>query len=435
MIIFTQLNGKERGINIEKGNFPQTRIVAVENSKSMEKVLTADFYSARSPEISFDGKFMLFTAQKKQNDQWQIWEINLENLKTRQVISSKENCIDPAYLPGGRFVFTRISSTDTLNTGHSLFTCNLTGSDIRQITFNPHSWSGSVVLNDGRILTLSQALFPIKKEPEFKVLRPDGTKADLFYQAPDGNLLSGRGRETTNGKIVFIESDKNNHELGSVISISYNRPLHTRVNLTSAISGSFKNVFPLPSGKLLVSYRKSEDDRYALFEFDPERRVLGQAIYDNKDFDVLEAVEVVKHVRPKKLPSEVDMGVKSGLLMCQDINVFDIHPTGKLKASIIKVIGKDSTLGIVQVAEDGSFYLKVIADTPFKIQTIDGKGNVLDGPCDWIWLRPNERRGCVGCHEDPEMVPENKVPVAVRKSPVIIPMHITKVVEKKVSLE
>jgi hypothetical protein len=33
------------------------------------------------------------------------------------------------------------------------------------------------------------------------------------------------------------------------------------------------------------------------------------------------------------------------------------------------------------------------------------------------------------------MVPGNRVPLAVKKSPVVIPMHINKVVEKKVSLE
>ena len=101
----------------------------------------------------------------------------------------------------------------------------------------------------------------------------------------------------------------------------------------------------------------------------------------------------------------------------------------------IRIIGIDSALGEINVERDGSFYLKVIADTPFQIQTIDDKGNVVGEPCGWIYLRPNERRGCVGCHEDPEMVPENKYPLAVKKAPVNVPVHISKVVEKKVSLE
>ncbi|MDO9340462.1 MAG: hypothetical protein Q7T72_08050, partial [Bacteroidales bacterium] len=138
-------------------------------------------------------------------------------------------------------------------------------------------------------------------------------------------------------------------------------------------------------------------------------------------------------------PSEVDMGVKTGLLLCQDINVFEMQSSGNgssfPKACKIEVLGIDSTLGVVQVEEDGSFYLKVIADTPFQIQTIDEDGRILHGPCGWIWLRPNERRGCVGCHEDPELVPDNRLSLSVKKPPVIIPVHISDVKEKEISLE
>jgi hypothetical protein len=215
--------------------------------------------------------------------------------------------------------------------------------------------------------------------------------------------------------------------------------LHSRVNLTTGLAGDFNSVFPLQSGKLLVSYRKSEDERYMLYQFDPESKALGQSLYTNKDFDMLEAVVVEKRVTPKKLPSEVDTGAKTGLLLCQNINIPEKQATGNASSSVkaykIEVVGIDSTLGIVEVEEDGSFYLKVKADEPFQIRTMDKDGHVLRGPSGWIWLRPNERRGCIGCHEDHELVPDNNVPLAVKKSPVIIPVHISKVTEKKISLE
>jgi hypothetical protein len=365
--------------------------------------------------------------------------MNLADSKIRQVTSSVENCIDPAYLPGGRLVFSKVNVNDTLKAGHSLYTCNLDGSNIKRITFNPHTYFASTVLKDGRVLTISRQLYPDQGDPVLMILRPDGTKAEMFYKGIDGNALFSRGWESVNGKILFIESDKSSQEGGDVISINYNRPLHSRINLTAEIKGDFRTVFPLQSGRLLVSYRPSDTNRFALYEFDPENMVLGKAIYNNPDYDVLEAVVVEKHERPKKLPSEVDMGVKTGLLLCQDINVLDPQSAGIASAfpkeSKIEVLGIDSTLGVVQVEEDGSFYLKVMADKPFQIQTIDKNGHVLHGPCGWIWLRPNERRGCVGCHEDHELVPENRVPLSVKKPPVIIPVHISKVDEKKVSLE
>ncbi len=445
MIVFTRVVTMPKDINYITGDgwkyIPEASIVALNPYKpgGSLKVLTEGFYSARSPEISYDGKYLLFAAQQKQNDPWQICEMNLSDMKIRKITSFSENCTDPAYLPGGRLVFSKVNPGDTLKAGHSLYTCNLDGSNIKRITFNPHTYFTTSVLKDGRVLATSRQLYPDRGDPELMVLRPDGTKAEIFYKSTEGNAIYSREWENANGKIVFIESDKGSAGGGKVISINYNRPLYTRVNLTAGIKGEFQTVFPLHSGKLLVTYRPTEADRYALYEFDPENRVLGKAIYNNSEFNALEAVVIEKYDRPKKLPSEVDMGVKTGLLLCQDISVLntlysDISPSG-MKATQIELVGIDSSLGVVQVEKDGSFYLKVMADKPFQIRTLDENGRVLNKPCGWIWLRPNERRGCVGCHEDHEQVPENRVPLAVKNLPVNIPVHIIKVKEKKVSLE
>jgi hypothetical protein len=365
--------------------------------------------------------------------------MNLTNSKIWQVTSSQENCIDPDYLPDGSIVFSRLNVNDTLKAGHSLYTCIPDGSKLTRITFNPHTYFASTVLKDGRVLSVTRQVFPDIGDQSLVALRPDGTKAELFYEGTEGTTLTNRARETVNGKIVFIESDKKSQNTGNVISISYNNPLHTRENLTSEIKGDFNNVFPLPSGMMLVSYRPSETDRYALYEFDPLKKILGKYVYNSADYDVLEAVMVRKIDRPKKLPSEVDMGVKTGLLLCQDLNISDLEYAGiassHSKAYQIEVIGIDSSLGVVQAEKDGSFYLKVMADKPFKFRALDDKGNALGKSCDWIWIRPNERRGCVGCHEDHEMVPENRLPLAVKNLPVNIPVHINKVKEKTVSLE
>jgi hypothetical protein len=125
--------------------------------------------------------------------------------------------------------------------------------------------------------------------------------------------------------------------------------------------------------------------------------------------------------------------------MCQDINILRTPPSDGprqlLKAVKVEIIGIDSSLGIVEVERDGSFYLKITADMPFRIQTLDEHNRVINGTCAWMWLRPNERRGCVGCHEDPERVPDNIVPLAVKKSPATIPVSVSDVIEKEIELE
>jgi hypothetical protein len=72
---------------------------------------------------------------------------------------------------------------------------------------------------------------------------------------------------------------------------------------------------------------------------------------------------------------------------------------------------------------------------PFRIKTIDSEGKVVSGPGSWLWIRPNERRGCVGCHEDNEMVPANRLANAVKKAPVAVPVHLSGIKEKNIELE
>ncbi len=444
LIIITQSDNKGK-VNYITGDswryIAKCQLIAVNPDRpgKTPEVLTSEFFSARSPEVSYNGKNIIFSAQKNENDPWQIWEMNLKTKKFWQVTTSLENSIDPAYLPGERIVFSRYLQNDSLKAEHTLFTCNLNGTNLNRITFNPHTYFASSVLNDGRIIAISRQLFPTMSRPSIMVLRPDGTKSELFYQVKERAAIISKGIETEDGRIYFIETENDAKNKGSVVSVSYNRPLHSRINHSSSVNGDFKSVASFHKGKYLVSYRSDESEKYGLYEYDPEKMVIVNQIYMNKDFNVIESVFVKEHNRPKKLPSEVDTAVKTGLLLCQNINITGMnspegeafnHPAGK-----IEIIGIDSSLGVIDVEKDGSFYLKVAADMPFRIKTLDKEWKVINAPGSWIWLRPNERRGCTGCHEDNEMVPANRLSLAVKNNPVSVPVHINDIKEKIVELE
>lgn len=419
---------------------PGTRICGVMPGKSgSQKILTTGFLSAGSPVISFDGSSMLFSAQQEMDGPWQIWEMDIGSGGFRKVISLNENCTDPVYLPDGRIVFSRMTPRDTLTSDHQLFSCNSDGSDLRQLTFSPSHNLSTIVLADGRLLTVSIQSYPERKEPMLMVLRPDGTKADLFYKVSGNRTLMSGATETSDGRILFIESEKSGSRKGRIMSVSYNRPLHSGIEITRDLEGDFCSVFPSSRGKLLVSDRENAGGNYSLSEFDPSVNSLVKLVDTDPEYDITKILITEVRNQPKKLPSEVDTNVKTGLLLCQDINFLNPFladsTAGKARATQIEVLGADTTYGIVDVESDGSFQLKVLADMPFRIMTLDRNGNRVNGPGSWLWLRPNERRGCIGCHEDPEMVPGNKVSLAIWKTPVIIPVHINKVEEKTVELE
>jgi len=158
-------------------------------------------------------------------------------------------------------------------------------------------------------------LLPEEAAPMLMVLRPDGTKADMFYRdAGDRAIITG-ARETGDGKILLIESDQEGSADGTLISVSYNRPLHTMDNLSSATGFKFKSVTPVRPDNYLVTCRKSGTDNYSLYEFDPVGKSLGNIVFSDPGYNIIEAVPVRKHERPKLHPREVDKEDKTRLLL------------------------------------------------------------------------------------------------------------------------
>jgi hypothetical protein len=443
-IIFTRTSGKiENPLLYTADSWKsvlRSEIVQIDKGKpdASLKVLTSSFFSARSPEVSNDCKSMIFTGQKKEGDTWQIWETDLSSLKTKQLTNMVANCTDPAYLALGRFLFTCHYASDSLKTNESIFTGNINGTELKRITYDPSLYIASKVLGDGRILTIGAQTYPEAGSERYMVMRPDGTKSELFYTGPQGSHYTGRGAETSDGRVIFVETEQGNPAHGNLISVNYSSSTHSRINLSSEMEGDFSAVFPEPSGKLLVSYRKTASDRYGIYEFDPQNKSLSQKLYGSNDFDVIEVAEIVKHNRARKLPSEVNPLLKTGLIMCQDVNLTDdplkFNGTLPVKASMVEIMGVDSSLGIFRPSKDGSFYLKVVADKPFQIRTLDENGKIIR-KCNWIWLRNNERRGCVGCHEDQNISPDNRIPLAVKHAPIGIPRHVNKIKDIMIDTE
>jgi hypothetical protein len=143
------------------------------------------------------------------------------------------------------------------------------------------------------------------------------------------------------------------------------------------------------------------------------------------NYHLIEPVAVQPREVPMKLPPVVDSTTDKGTLLCHDADLSMTAHNGvegeKLKTHKVQVFGTDGILGEVEVEEDGSFYIEVDADKPVRFRTLSVDGKVLRGPSAWVWVRPNERRSCIGCHEDRELAPENRVPDALYSGMVSLP--------------
>ena len=75
-------------------HYPGAQIVALHPDKPQgsENILSAEFYSACSPGISYDAKRMLFLAQQNEGDTWQVWEMDLGKGTSTQITDFEESC-------------------------------------------------------------------------------------------------------------------------------------------------------------------------------------------------------------------------------------------------------------------------------------------------------------------------------------------------------
>ncbi len=187
--------------------------------------------------------------------------------------------------------------------------------------------------------------------------------------------------------------------------VLHRRPLHTSEILAPDAGGIFAAVTALEGSECLVSWQASSDKPFAIFRFDAATKSLPVLVHQgDKHITSPLLVRALKE-RPRILPTEVETGKADRIDYVPGYQPFHVACRPRLggdsTATHIRILHTDGEMAVVQVKEDGSFYLEVDADTPFRFETPNSQGETVRGPSDWIYLRPNERRACVGCHADP----------------------------------
>ena len=72
------------------------RLVKVHQDSSIEE-LSQDFHSACDPAISFDASHILFAGKRTPDDDWNIYEMEIDGSNVRQITNGIGNCRSPDY--------------------------------------------------------------------------------------------------------------------------------------------------------------------------------------------------------------------------------------------------------------------------------------------------------------------------------------------------
>lgn len=451
------------------------RLVKVNPDSSIEE-LSRDFHSACDPAISFDASHILFAGKKTPDDDWNIYEMDIDGSNVRQITNGIGDCRSPCYQPAlytiappkakdqtttvdsqevteswadmisiRRQVTFISSEKGVLNeagvmSATSLYSCQFDGTALWRLTFNLSGDMDPLIMQDGRLLFASRQRVGLNRGLDGRIalcsINTDGTDYAMFY-TDQGRRIKRMPCTTTKGLAVFIESDEFRWDgAGGIGCTLLRRPLHSYRPITEESDGLFHSPSALADGRILVSRKSSDNtDTYGVFCLDPSSGHL-EMVFDSPEYHDVQAKAICPCPEPDAHSSVVTEKDPNGKLYCLDVYISDIDKPEWMSRGTVKrlrvlegfpdihassgshgettPVVQRRILGEIDIEQDGSFNIEIPANTPIELQTLDADGIALRS-CGWIWARNHEPRGCIGCHEDGELTPENVLVEAVKR--------------------
>lgn len=418
------------------------------------------------PELSWNGRYVIFTHRGQDDPWWHIYRINVDGLELKQLTNGPYHDVGPAYLPDGRIVFSssRAGIRDEYH-GYpctSLHVMNPNGTDIHPIATNIGRDNEPAVLLDGRIVFSRLEVFFSRNKTELTLhaASPDGTR-DIVLYGPEqrvfwrdldhGPRTPADGQEAPlthrvlrmtqpqpmpDGRHIVVVTQGG---LTLVGPTRYGQEIITPDNKTR----SYTTPFPLPDGRILCASTLKTPDRtkvdLGLYVYDPLSKKLT-LLYNDPSAADFEARPIVERLRPPILASKERHQGYSGYFMCASVYTSqekDVAVRGRFIRLVegVPVVARHSTqtnphevwknhggtfarvLGTAPLASDGSFFVEVPADRLLHFQVLDSNRRVLGNQLTWIYTRADETKSCVGCHEIPDTAASNNRPLAIRPGP------------------
>lgn len=439
------------------------RVILADADGGHRTVVSEGFVCATDPSFDITGERLLFAGKRAPGDRLQLWEYARGAETPRRVLECDADCISPIYLPSGHIVFASLLSGEFEEHGgrysFSLYDLDPAAGDVVRITFNPSSEFDPTLLLDGRLLFSSWQHVGNHHWPTGNVALMltnwDGTglfpltgnhRSPWFKRAPV---------QLSQDAIAFVQSDATaEFDAGALMLTNLNDAFGEYRELLPAGEWLVADAGALPDGRILVSARRSSqsESTFGLYRVDGTR-VTG--LYDDDAWHELAPSVHSPAQKPDTRFSTVVPGTPYGYVLV--LNVFETDRPGFPQLSgdnvaAVRVVegmplvddgsgapeflpgpggeaepmvSRSSAtgyipsriLGEVPLARDGSVYLKVPADRPLRLQLLDPKGFTIANERAWFWVRPNERRVCIGCHEDRELAPANATPLAAGHVP------------------
>lgn len=415
----------------------------------------------RDPQMHYDGKKILFSYRNGGEDQYHLYEINVDGTGLRQLTDGPYDDIEPTYLPDGQIVFCSSRCNRWVMCWKVpvaiLYKCDADGKNIKMLSSNAVTENTPSVLPDGRILYTRWEYIERSQLAYHHLwtINPDGSGQMAYYgnMHPTGkhyNLASQTKNLVTYqnvpGDVAMLDAKPipGTNQVLSIFSPGHGRKEHAGFitvidprrgpdDISSARrvhpKPEWRDAYPLSDSKMLVA----RWEEIHLMDFKGQAQLIHRVTTKTPAGQKMAAHEPIP-VRPRprerlvaersdlqKLTGQLILtdvttgrnmkGVKSGeikrlLVMEQLPGPFHVSP-GFDGISQWGSFTLTRILGTVPVESDGSAYFEVPAMRSLIFVALDEKDLAVKKMQSFVTVQPGEVTGCVGCHEERTRTPEN----------------------------
>lgn len=435
--------------------------------------------TVRNPDVSYDGKTIVFSMRDGISDGYHIYTVNADGTGLRQItFASGVSDIDPVWLPDGDIVFVSTREPKYCMCNRhimgNLFRMKPDGANIHQIGKSTLFEGHPRVMSDGRIL-YDRWEYVDRNFGDAQGLwtcNPDGTNHQLYW-----------GNNTTSPGGVVNGRDLSQPSLCiAVLGSCHDRPWGALgvIDRSRGIEGASPVVWTHPAsfaGRVHVKGRDFDSTKRLRFKYaDPyplddsrficvrnlkegtEETALCLVCRDGSEAVLLcdapgvhNPVVLAPRIRPPVLATRRNFedqnatarfylhdvyagthmkGVKRGIV--KSLRVVESPPKRNWTRFAWDGDGQQAPamnwhnfenkriLGTVPVEEDGSAYFEVPGNTFVFFQALDAEGKMVQSMRSGAYLQPGEVQGCVGCHEsrlESAAPPSREISAALKRPP------------------
>jgi len=380
--------------------------------------------SIRDPQVHYDAKKILFSWRKAKSHFYNLYEMDIDSRRLKQITSGKFDDYEATYLPGGGIVFVSTRCNRWVNCWKTqvgtLYRCDARGAGIHQVSSNNEHDNTPAVLPDGRIV-YTRWEYTDRSQVGYHQLwtvNPDGTKQMVYYgnQRHYPLYIDAKPIPGTK-KLVGIDSPghgaRDHYGMVSIFTDVFG-PDDARGVRRINSRGRYVDPWAFTEDCILAAQQKTIKIMNA--------RGQSEVIHYSK-WNCHEPRPVIKRPRERMVLPQTNPAMDTGQLVLTDVyngrNMTGVKRGDIKKLLILELLPKpvnfsggpdltswlgtftlERVLGTIPVEEDGSASFILPANRPVFFVALDSEDLSVKRMQSFVSVAPGEVTSCAGCHEN-----------------------------------